>query len=116
MIEVQVRGEHDVDASAASPADASAWSRCAVAIDGVDVALLRVHLVADAAVDEHPAPVGLDEQRAHRQRMRLRSSGGDCDAHSGFGHDAEHRAAVEPEEPVVNADQPRDRPNGSRWR
>ena len=54
------------------------------AIDAVDVVELVGLLVAEARVDDH-RPRAAHDERTHRERMRLRSSGGACFAHSGFG-------------------------------
>ena len=63
--------------------------------------LLGVHLVADAAVDDHPAPLRLDQQRPHRQLDAVAIVGRRLLLPQRPRHDAEHRAAVEPEGAVV---------------
>ena len=61
-------------------------------------------LVAQPGVDDH-RPRAADEQRPHRQRDAVRSSGGALRRPQRLRHDAEHRAAVEPEEAVEQRDQ-----------
>ena len=113
MIEVQVRREHDVDAVGGQPSLGERMVEMPVAVERVDVALLRVHLVAGAAVDDHPAPVGLDDQRPHRQLDPVAVVGRRLRLPQRPRHDAEHRAAVEPEQPVVHAGRAGDRPTAA---
>ena len=70
-------------------------------VEAVDVTRLLGHLLADAAVHEHPAPRRLDEQRAHRQLDPMPVVGGRQRLPQRARHHAEHRPAVEPERAVV---------------
>ena len=63
----------------------------------VDVHALRVHLVADPGVDEQARRAGATSSGRVASWMRLRSSAGARRLPQRLGHDAEHRAAVEPE-------------------
>ena len=74
------------------------------AIDAVDLAELRVLLVAEPGVDDHRAHAA-DDQRPHRQRDAVAIVGRRLRRPQRLRHDAEHRAAVEPEEAVVQRDQ-----------
>ena len=66
-------------------------------IEAVDVGALRVHLVAAAGVDDHQRARAPHEQRPHRHRDAVALVGRGALLPQRLRHDAEHRAAVEPE-------------------
>src|SRR5436190_1029404 len=75
------------------------------AIERVDVGLLRVPLVAGAAVDDHPAPCAFDHERAHREQDPAAVVWRCFLFPEWTRHDTTHRATVETEEPVIDAGQ-----------
>ena len=90
--------------SGVRPASASVWSRCPRSIDAVDVVELRVFLVAEPGVDDH-RPHAAHDERPHRERDAVAIVGRRLPRPQRLRHDAEHRAAVEAEEAVVQRDQ-----------
>ena len=73
-------------------------SRCSSRVEAVDLLQLRVHLVAGAGVDDHQRPRRAPhQQRPHRHVDRVALVGRRALLPQRLRHDAEHRAAVEPE-------------------
>ena len=101
VVEVEMRVEHDVDVlgtQAVSP-QAIVEKR---AVQPIDVAEFRGHLLARARFDQDPLPARMNQQAIHRKRdpvARVR-------LHFLFPHGArdhaEHRAAVEQKLPGGN--------------
>ena len=96
-----MRRQDDVDGAGGETGSGQRLVERMRPIERIDVALFRPHLVAGAAVDEHPAPRRLHQQRAHRQLnpMPIVRSGFLFPQHA--RHHAEHRAAIELERAVV---------------
>jgi hypothetical protein len=101
VVEVEVRGKDDVDRVRGEAAFGQRVIERDRPVERVDVALLRVHLVAGAAVDEHAAPVRFHQQRPHRQLDAVALVGRRQPLPQRPRHDAEHGAAIEPEGAVV---------------
>ena len=75
-----------------------------VALEAVDLGLLRRHLVARARVDQH-RPRAAHQQAPHRHADPVALVGRRLLLPERLRHDAEHRAAVEVEEPVRDGDE-----------
>ena len=73
------------------------------AIESVDLQLLGGHLVARAAVDDHPSPRRFDQQRPHRELDAIPLIGRRQLLPQGARHHTEHRSAIEPEGTIVEA-------------
>ena len=98
VIEVQVRGEHDARRPLrVMPAARQRDVEALAAVETIDVAALRIHLVAAAGVDDHQ-PLAPHQQRPHRQPDSISLVGAARPAFPQRLRDgAKHRAAVEPE-------------------
>ena len=99
---MQVRRENDVDA-VSRHSRAGRVLQVELALEAVDVGLLRRHLVAATGVDQHGArPAQQDAPHRHadaiavvRRRLLLPER---------LRHDTEHRASVQVEKPVRDGD------------
>ncbi len=103
MIEVQMRRQHQVDRVGGEARVGERVIEVTRAVERVDVTLLRVHLVAGAAVDDHPAPLRFHDERPHRELYPVAVVGWRLLLPQRARHDAEHRAPVEPERTVADA-------------
>ena len=63
MIEMEVRGQHHVDRIGRQASVGKRMIEVTCAVESIDVEQLRIHLVAGAAVDQHPPPVRFDDER-----------------------------------------------------
>ena len=75
VVEMQVRGEHDVDVLGRQPGFGERVIEVPCALDAVDVAELRRSPCRRARVDDH-RPHAAHDQRAHRQRDAVALVGG----------------------------------------
>ena len=101
MIEMQVRRQRDVDGRGGEAGIGERVIEVTLPRERVEVRLLRRHLVPGPAVHEHPAPIGLDEQRAHRQLHTMPIVGRRQLLPERPWNDPEHGPAVEPEPAVM---------------
>ena len=96
MIEVQVRGEHDVDVAALDAGSRERRVERHLAIDAVHVDALRVHFAADPGVDDHQA-LAAHEQRSHRELNPVPRVGRTAPFPERLRDGPEHRPAIEPQ-------------------
>ena len=100
MVEVQVRGEHDVDVFGPEARLGQRVIQVSRALDPVDIDELLAFLVAEARVDDHRAR-SADDERPHRQNNSVALVGRRRLLPQGLRHHAEHRTPVEAEEAVA---------------
>src|SRR5688572_19571033 len=96
MVEVQVRGERDLDVIHRQARVRERMDDVAGAIDGVDVRALRVHLVPYTCIDDHRL-LAADQERPHRECDPIPFVCRRAAFPQRFGDNPEHRAAVQPE-------------------
>jgi hypothetical protein len=104
MIEMKMRGEHDVDVFGTETSLSERRVQVPAAVDAVDVVKLRIVFVADSGVDQH-CPHAADDKRAHGQEDASTVVRRGLLFPERLGHDAEHGAAVQTNEPVEQRDQ-----------
>ena len=104
MVEVEVRGEHEVDVFGREARLGQRVIEVSGAFDAVDVDELLAFLVAEPRVDNHRAR-STDDERSHRQNNSVALVGRRLLLPQGLRHDAEHRASVEAEEAVADRDE-----------
>ena len=100
MVEVQV-GQEDIGDVVSVKSEGIQLKVKVLVARGVMAKEFLALLVAHAAVHQHQPVAILDEQERRAQSQRLRSSVGWCLVQRGFGHHAEHGAAVQLEQPWV---------------
>ena len=101
MIEVQMRRQRDVDGRGGEAGIGERVIEMTLPRERVDVRLPGRHLVPGPAVNEQPAPIGFDEQRAHRQLNTMPIVGRRQLLPERPRDDPEHGPAVEPEPAVM---------------
>ena len=104
VVEVQVRGQHDLDVFNRQARLGERVIQVARAIEAVDVAELLVFFVARTSIDDH-RPGAADDERPHGEQDPVALVGRSLGRPQRLRHDTEHRAAVEAEEAVVHRDQ-----------
>ncbi len=99
MVEMQVRGQHDVDRVHRRAGRRDRMLQVEIALEPVDVGLLGRHLVARSGVDEHGSRAAY-EQAAHRHPNTIALVGGRFLLPECLRNHPEHRPAIEVEKPV----------------
>ena len=102
VIEMKVRWQDDIDLIRRDAGLCERVIEIARAVDAEDVGQLRIELAPDAAVDKHPAPVGLDQERAQRHHDPTAIVGRRVLFPQWPRDDTEHSAAVEAERSVAH--------------
>ncbi len=105
MIEMEMRGQDDVDRVWRHAGLCESVIEIASAIDAEDVCQFRIEFVPDATIDDHPPPISLDHERAHGHHDPAAIVGGRLFFPQRPRNDPEHPAAVEAKRPVADSRQ-----------
>ena len=99
VIEMQVRRQHDVDRIRRYARQWKGVLEIEVALEPVNLGLLRGHLIARARIDQH-RPCASEQHTPHRHPDAIALVGRRLFLPKSFWDDTEHRPAVEVEKSV----------------